>query len=257
MSTPTEIKDNKKEDSFLSNHLLKILVILIFVGITFYIGALSFYFYNFNGGLVHEQDKWGQFGDYIGGTLNPLFAFLALIALLLTVVLQSRELKLSTKELAESSKALKEQSQALNLQNYESTFFQMIRLHHEIVNTMIGYEFNITRQGRACFESVYFRKFKNEYYPDAVNENQGSDPLTISISAYDKFFNNYQHDVGHYFRNLYTIYKFVDDSAVENKKDYTRIIRAQLSSCELSLLFYNSLLDKNKNFMIFIEKIWI
>jgi hypothetical protein len=45
--------------------------------------------------------------------------------------------------------------------------------------------------------------------------------------------------VGHYFRNLYNIVKFVDRSDVADKQFYTNFVRAQLSSHELLLLFYN------------------
>ena len=50
-----------------------------------------------------------------------------------------------------------------------------------------------------------------------------------------------EHEVGHYFRNFYRILKFVDDSDVENKKQYAGILRAQMSSFELLLTFYSTL----------------
>lgn len=42
---------------------------------------------------------WGQFGDFVGGTANPILSFLTLIALALTIVLQSRQLSVSSREL--------------------------------------------------------------------------------------------------------------------------------------------------------------
>ncbi|WP_126454828.1 hypothetical protein [Sulfuriflexus mobilis] len=47
----------------------------------------------FAGPIAANQEKWGQFGDYIGGVLNPFIAFLALIALLHTIKIQKIELK--------------------------------------------------------------------------------------------------------------------------------------------------------------------
>lgn len=44
----------------------------------------------FSGGVTSDQEKWGQFGDYIGGSLNPVFGFLSFALLLLTLRLQSR-----------------------------------------------------------------------------------------------------------------------------------------------------------------------
>lgn len=69
--------------------------------------------------------------------LNPIFAFLAFIALLTTIKLQNDALEISKnelqetrKELSKSAKAQEEQSQSLKLQNhatilqiFENTFF--------------------------------------------------------------------------------------------------------------------------------------
>ena len=59
--------------------------------------VLALYIFNFDTNkLADSNEIWGQFGDYVGGTLNPAFSFLALIALLYTIKLQSRGLRLST-----------------------------------------------------------------------------------------------------------------------------------------------------------------
>ena len=61
--------------------------------------------------------------------------------------------------------------------------------------------------------------------------------------------------MSHYFRTLYHIIKFVDKSTIENKKQYTSIVRAQLSSYEQVMLFYNCLHDNgNEKFKPLIEK---
>lgn len=65
---------------------------------------------------------------------------------------------------------------------------------------------------------------------------------------YLDFFTTYQDGLGHYFRNLYHIFKYVyftDLIVDEEKKVYSNIVRAQLSSDELVLLFYNSLTPIN------------
>lgn len=48
------------------------------------------YFLQFNGGLSSSQDKWGTFGDFFGGVLNPTLSFLAFMALLYTIQVQAR-----------------------------------------------------------------------------------------------------------------------------------------------------------------------
>ena len=62
--------------------------------------VLALYIFNFDTQRFADSNEiWGQFGDYVGGTLNPALSFLALIALLYTIKLQSRGLRLSTLEL--------------------------------------------------------------------------------------------------------------------------------------------------------------
>ena len=98
----------------------------------------------------YDIDKLGAFGDFFGGMINPILTFCTFMALLLTIILQQRELKLSreqvaisVKELSEttiatkiSSQALTEQSKSLKIQNFENTFSNMVSLHNEIVNNL-------------------------------------------------------------------------------------------------------------------------
>ena len=81
--------------------------------------AASIYFYTFNGELSASHERWGTFGDFFGGVLNPTLSFLALIALLLTLSLQGKqaeislkELKLSRTELTETRKELTRSAKA-------------------------------------------------------------------------------------------------------------------------------------------------
>lgn len=58
--------------------------------------------------------------------------------------------------------------------------------------------------------------------------------------TYERFYDSYVAELGHYFRNLYRIVKFVHERAPDNdKRLYMGILRAQLSSAELACLFYN------------------
>jgi hypothetical protein len=56
-------------------------------------------------GAPDVRAAWGQLGDFIGGVTNPLLSFLALIALLTTVKLQSDQLDAAREELDESRRA--------------------------------------------------------------------------------------------------------------------------------------------------------
>jgi hypothetical protein len=87
---------------------------------------IGLYFWKFSDVLAEKQDVWGQFGDYVGGILNPLFSLTALFALLYTIKLQSKELHESTEQLKVSAEALALQNDVLVRQRFENTFFQML-----------------------------------------------------------------------------------------------------------------------------------
>nr|WP_164676875.1 hypothetical protein [Pseudomonas chengduensis] len=86
--------------------------------------ASSLYASQFFGALSSKQGTWGEFGDFFGGTLNPILSFLTIIALLLTIILQVDELK-QTRAAAESSaKALNAQLKISEHQKTEQSFFR-------------------------------------------------------------------------------------------------------------------------------------
>ncbi|UCP00061.1 hypothetical protein LF844_09690 [Metapseudomonas lalkuanensis] len=52
----------------------------------------------FSASVVADQEKWGQFGDYFGGILNPILSFFAFLAVLYTLHEQKRSGEESVRE---------------------------------------------------------------------------------------------------------------------------------------------------------------
>lgn len=69
-----------------------------------------------------------------------------------------------------------------------------------------------------------------------VNEDQN-----WRVSTYEEFYKSKENDIGHYYRNLYRIVKYIVESnlSFENQQSYIGILRAQLSADELKMLYYN------------------
>src|SRR5688572_25251711 len=53
----------------------------------------------FDGGFSQKQDHWGQFGDFVGGLLNPVFAFAGFVVLLVTLREQRKQIESQRQEL--------------------------------------------------------------------------------------------------------------------------------------------------------------
>lgn len=98
----------------------------------------------------------------------------------------------------------------------------------------------------------------SEYELDArlVERASGKIGKELLLIIYDHYYHIHQSDLGHYFRNLYHIVKFVEKSPIGKKLriTYIKMLRAQLSNYEILLLGYNALHAYGKKFYPFIEK---
>lgn len=185
---------------------------------------------------------------FLEGVLNPIFAFLAFLALLTTIVLQASELKATRKELKKSAKAQKEQSESLKLQNeatklqiFENTFFQLITIFIEVKRNFTKKEKrNLTEisGGEVKIIATYITLNLNE-----VVENLIKDIKSKYSGDYDKFNEENEFITGNYFGQAYQIIKFIDKSNLEidDKHRYVNIFRAQFTKNELELLFFHCL----------------
>lgn len=225
----------------------------------------------------YDITKFGAFGDFMGGILNPIFMFLTLFALIITLIIQRQELRLSREE-------YKKTSNSLSVQAIENTFFNILGLHHKItenikininelellkdtnkVNALLKKNANLLNSIALSALSLntltYFDKEKEKAKEFTDEEGiiiKGNAAFDVAINfisydikepdemlnRYKKLQNNANHIFGHYFRNLYQILKLIDrmeDKNQNEKRKYASILRAQLSSNELTLLFLNSL----------------
>jgi len=199
---------------------------------------------------------YNELGDFIGGITAPFLALSAFILLFITYRTQKIELH-------ENRVILEKQNKTFKKQQFENTFFNMLNLHHQVVNgidllhnpkTSSGNKKDkerYTTKGRDCFVKFYMG-LKN-YYSTAKKEYKDESDLKIVNETYIQYFKKHQYDLSHYFRNLYHLIKFIHKSDITNKGSYSSLVRAQLSSHELLMLFYNGLSTYGQKFKPLIE----
>lgn len=210
----------------------------------------------------------GTIGDMYG-SINTLFSGLAFGGIIYTIYqqraefrLQREELKLQREEVARTNQALNEQVGATNIQRFENTFFRMIELHNEIIrNTSFK-----RRVGRNAFMSYY--EDITSYIANDISEATKRGDYSSETAYYmheiyvkracNRFFENNEHYLGHYLRNLYNLLRMVDNNKslknIEEKKEYTRIIRSQISSYEYIIIFYNCFQKNGLKFKYYADK---
>ena len=102
---------------------------LLGFGVFIFIGAPTLYWYQFNYKLTlplsQSQEVWGQMGDFLGGTLNPVLTFITVFLLICSLNHQFRA-NLSLEEQLEINKKNE------YLRTFETSFFHLINCQNEI-----------------------------------------------------------------------------------------------------------------------------
>ncbi|MBI4081637.1 MAG: putative phage abortive infection protein [Candidatus Lambdaproteobacteria bacterium] len=213
--------------------LLLAMVLFLFIGA----GSLTYHLF----GLT---DRAANFGDMFGA-VNALFSGFAFAALFFALLLQREDLELQREELRATRQELKGQKQQMELQNttlrtqtFEDTFFHLIQLHAEVTRGFsIEFEQNDRYLGRDVF--TYLRK---EFLSQLIESLKSAPSLTIR-----ECITHVQDSIGsktiidHYFRSLYGLLRFIDESHQIDKTLYVDILRSQLSLNELLIIFYHGL----------------
>lgn len=270
---------------------------LILVGF----GVLLYVYYKYSQG--EDFESYSKFGDGMGGVVGTLWSLAGIFLFYLALTEQRKDIKINQKalnsqiksldiqieeyrlqriELEETKRVLRDQSEAFKIQQFESTFFNMLRLLQDIINDLeITVEDN-SSTGRDFFKAAFY-SLKNSWNQ---NNNLTSDPnqtikkqdfiqLLMSknphgsindssikefklktIEVYEDFYSHYHYSLGHYFRFVYNIMKFtINSKLTEDKRyQYINLIQAQMSSYELSLIFYNALSKHGNRMFVWLEQ---
>ncbi len=134
-------------------------------------------------------------------------------------------------------------------QSFENTFFELLQLHLKIADSLRYDQDDKVHIGRSCFTAFYIEL--KEHYEVAFAEAKPShfsskeEALEFEKNLIDKAFQNFYQDenrerLGHYFRNLFNLIKFVDNHWMGDKQRYMNLIRAQFSAHEEMIIFYDA-----------------
>jgi hypothetical protein len=136
-----EIQTQQKLDTVDTPFVFGKFVYLTFSGIL--VVMLGLYIYRFGTTLATDQATWGAFGDFLGGTLNPLVSFLTLIVAINVWKLQKDELAATRQTLKESMEVAKNQANLMSVQRIEQTMFSLTeQLRQSIKDFSVAKHFN-------------------------------------------------------------------------------------------------------------------
>lgn len=228
--------------------LSAIVLILILVGYT-------------SAGNHHKE--LGPLGDWFGGILNPIVAFLALMGLVRTVAIQRDTLELSRG-------ALRQQIALQQKQQSKQTFFDLLRLRSEAVASV---EWRVGDQvvlGRAAMKAILgtIDSVASELSSEELQEDlehwkvpancpptarpyvalfaafYSRDPSSWAAAWHQTILEgegqlaSVESELGHVFRATYQVLKYVyrnADFSIDEKLDLVNYLRAQMSENEFAL----------------------
>lgn len=207
-------------------------------------------------GMSPEQR--GLFGDS-WGAFTSVFSALGFCGVLWTIRLQIS----ATKKIEQDSRKREESEK---LRDFENSFFNMLSILQTIIKDMrvngdVGKK---NREGRSVF-TYFYSQYKNDFvdknithdiaYIDESKFSVVKERQKIAIS-FDYFFRGRNGNFSHYYRYLYNIFRFIDESSIDgmSKCKYAKILRAQISNYELMILFYNGVSKHGSNFIVYLER---
>ncbi len=226
-------------NNFLKKHL-KVFIIIFAAWLIFFIGVIFLASdLQFSIPPKMSLENLGIFGDSFN-VLTSLFTGLAFAGVIISVILQTQELK-------EARDEFRGQKEALENQEFDNKFFQMLNLLNNIKEG-----FSI-RTGSSTYTKVeevmqhlkdkFHDLFRRSYDEDVINGSSNEEKFAYFQKEFIEFNNTYDTTFKYFFINLYQILKYIDTHQKNpiTAKEYANILRAQLSKNELILLTYNAI----------------
>lgn len=182
-------------------------------------------------------DNASKIGDFIGGFTGALFTLTGVILLYETLAFQRREL-------AESRRVFEKQQ-------FDNSFFELLRLYNDIIGKISFKESRKIYRGRDFFK-LYKEKLQEQFRPKKVLSFNRKNATAL----FEKFYVEHHDSLSVYFRTLYRLYSLIDESIIKEseKATYSKILRAQLSESELFFLRYNGMTEIGRKSSFFINK---
>lgn len=220
--------------------LEKFLIFIGSIGILIIIIPILLYIIFFGINISNDHQLWAESGDFFGGILNPILAFLSFIALLLTINIQIREHRATIHELEQTKKIHSEQSVIFSNQNleiikdkYEKRFFQLMEIQSRSEDKLFykGYA------GTLAFPII------EQDLTRIIEENWISQNKEL-IQKIQDYFDTNSKIFDPFFRSLMFTVDFVLNLKTKNifNQDeldfYFSTIRSQLTKSKMNVLFY-------------------
>jgi hypothetical protein len=217
-------------------------------------------------------DNITTYSEFIAGLIGGVWSLAGVLLFYSSLSSQKADLEaqkdLLVKQIDEvvaQTKEFRIQNEMAKDQKNEETFFQLLRFHNEIITSIeleqadmdfaTGQNEVKTIVGRKAFVEYYdiFKRFFGEASENIRGDSQ-ENLAKLFDTCYNTFYLEYQADLGHYFRNLYNLLRYIKGVKKETQPFFLSLLIAQLSNYELTMLFFHCLRSTNGDFKDLVEE---
>lgn len=180
-----------------------------------------------------QFEKFGTFGDFIGGVVGTVFAFLNVHLLIKTIGLQNKANSQSEKSYAYVQKTE-------NARTMDTQINSLLLLYNDIVKT-VSFQNSNGKEGLENVANYILRLSTNIRIIDLSDKQ--------AIKAFEAVYASLRDNLAVYFRVIYRMLCVLHQAEIDNKVryNYAKMLRSQFTESELFLLRYNALTYNGKN----------
>lgn len=215
-----------------------------------------------------SEEKVGQFGDFVGGVVGCIFAFVGVILYYVALTDQREDIRINREALETQVKTLNQQieefkAQTKEMQETRTVYEEQTKLYRkqtEYYEQQVKELKNQTKISSLQHFNSEFYSLLNVFISIKKNcEKPISDLLcklksilvsnndticnkhSVLIEEYTKQYYNNTSSLSIYFKTFYRLLRMIEDSNIEaeHKQRYAKTLRSQLSENELLLLYYD------------------
>lgn len=188
--------------------------------------------------LPIDPSIWGQFGDFIGGTLGVIFSLISVMLVVWT---------------------FRTQNKTAETQRFNDLFFELLRLYQEQekelqyswIDESGDAKLHITSNNKDFFDKLCEKIWKQFIPSTAFSKNRKE-----AINTYIDVTIDYKTKLSLCYRTIFQILNLIENSQIDQKEraEYLKILRAQLTEKELLFIRYHIKSGEYKKFAFLVNK---
>lgn len=239
-------------DKLILNKWIYLILTLVFILAAIFLFGWAAKKYDWTSPI--DYSLFGALGDFIGGVLGTILMLLSTLLVVRTFIYQQSVTQSNERQ--------------LETQRFNNLFFELMNLYHREVAELCGQDFKfyrtpneedngeLVKQELRYDDKDFFDVSKEKLQQMYQNGNSFTVNRKLAVRLYMDFYIKNKTKMGAYFRTLYRIYDLIDNADLEesSKKNYLKIVRAQLTESELFFLRYNAMTYYGMNFVKYINK---